>query len=235
VGVAGADHSQSFSLGLVMNVTRNIIDVCTFQLQVSLGLYAHAAGGGAALTRAGSPMIALEPRCRTNAMLSLNGLLITFCIGVAATLAWQSYGDVARLIITSSYPQLGFLAPRTAPIAYSAPDAIGLAAQAASSPDQQRLNTVSVDLDAMRQSVDRIAVTQEQTTRNVDRLTAGQERMARNVDQLTAGQERLTREITKLQAIEQQTHHKNSEPAPRPAPALARKPVPRSAQVPTAR
>jgi septal ring factor EnvC (AmiA/AmiB activator) len=153
-------------------------------------------------------------------MLSLNGLLVTFGIGVAAALAWQSYGDVARHI-TSSYPQLGWLAPRTAPIAYSAPDAIGLAAQAAPSPDQQRLNTLSVDLDAMRQSVDRIAVTQEQTTRNVD--------------QLTAGQERLTREITKLQAIEQQTHHKNSEPAPRPAPALARKSVRRSAQAPTAR
>jgi septal ring factor EnvC (AmiA/AmiB activator) len=154
-------------------------------------------------------------------MLSLNGLLITFSIGVAAALDWQSYGDVARHIITSSYPQLGWLAPRTAPIAYSAPDAIGLAAQAAPSPDQQRLNAISVDLDAMRQSVDRIAVTQEQTTRNVD--------------QLTAGQERLTREITKLQAIEQQTHHKNSEPAPRPAPALARKSVRRSAQAPTAR
>jgi septal ring factor EnvC (AmiA/AmiB activator) len=153
-------------------------------------------------------------------MLSLNGLLITFSIGVAAALAWQSYGDVARHSITSSYPQLGWLAPRTAPIAYSAPDAIGLAAQAAS-PDQQRLNAISFDLDAMRQSVDRIAVTQEQTTRNVD--------------QLTAGQERLTREITKLQAIEQQTHHKNSEPAPRPAPALARKSARRSAQAPTAR
>ena len=52
---------------------------------------------------------------------------------------------------------------------------------------------------------------------------------------MPAGQERLTREITELQAIEQQTHHKNSEPAPRPAPALARKPVPRSAQAPAAR
>ncbi len=34
-----------------MNVTRNIIDVCTFQLQASLGLHADTAGGGAAFTR----------------------------------------------------------------------------------------------------------------------------------------------------------------------------------------
>src|SRR5207245_2437913 len=35
--------------------------------------------------------------------------LITFCIGVAATLAWQSYGDAARETISSAYPQLGWL------------------------------------------------------------------------------------------------------------------------------
>ena len=72
-------------------------------------------------------------------------------------------------------------------------------------------------------------------TRNIDKLTAGQERMTRIVDQLTAGQERMTREITKLQALEQQMHHKNSEPALRPAPAAPRKPAPRSAQAPTVR
>jgi hypothetical protein len=34
---------------------------------------------------------------------------------------------------------------------------IELAAQASPSPDRQRLNAVSLDLDAMRQNVDRIA------------------------------------------------------------------------------
>ncbi len=152
-------------------------------------------------------------------MLSPNGLLIAFGIGVATTFAWQSYGDAARQIIANSYPQLAWLAPR--PSAHSAPSTIGLAAQAAPSPDQQRLNAMSLDLDAMRQNVDRIAITQEQITRSVDRLTAGQEQM--------------TREITKLQAVEQQILHKNSEPPPRPAPASARKPVPRSAQAPKVR
>src|SRR6266478_6750633 len=95
----------------------------------------------------------------------------------------------------------------------------GLAAQAAPSPDQQRLNAISLDLDAIRQSVDRIAITQEQITRNVDQLTARQERMTRNVDQLAAGQERMTREISKLQAVEQQIKSR---------PALARNSVPRS-------
>jgi hypothetical protein len=156
--------------------------------------------------------------------------LITFCSGIAATLAWQSYGDSARQIVAKSYPQLGWLAPRPAPIGQNAPNMIALAAQATPSPDQQRLNAISLDLDAMRQNVDRIAITQEHITRNVDQLTAGQQQMTRNVDQLTAGQERMTREISKLQAVEQQI-----KPPPRPAPASARKPVPRSAQAPTVR
>src|SRR5262249_538543 len=97
--------------------------------------------------------------------------LITLCVGVAASLAWQSYGDATRQIIASSYPQAGWLAPRTARIAYGDPGTIGLPAQAAPSLDQQRLNAISIDLDAMRKTVDRIAVTQEQITRNVEKIT----------------------------------------------------------------
>ena len=36
----------------------------------------------------------------------LRRFLITFCIGVAVTLAWQSFGDAAREMIASSSPQL---------------------------------------------------------------------------------------------------------------------------------
>ena len=85
-------------------------------------------------------------------MPSFKSFLITFCSGIAAILAWHSYGDAAKQIIAGSYPQLGWLAPRAAPIAYCAHDTIGLAAQAAASPDEQRLNAISLDLDAMRKT-----------------------------------------------------------------------------------
>jgi hypothetical protein len=162
-------------------------------------------------------------------MQSLKGLLITFCIAIGAALAWHFYGNAARHIIASSSQWTSWLASRTEPIADSAPGT-AMATQVASSPDQQRLNAISVDLDAMRQTVDRIAVTQEQTTRNIDKLAVGQERMTRNIDQLTASQERMTRDISKLQTAEQQNRHKNTEPALRPTPAAPRKPAPRSAQ-----
>ena len=156
-------------------------------------------------------------------------------IGATAILTWLSYGDAARRIIASSYPQLGRSAPPPAPIANSAPDMTSLVAEAAPPPVQQRLNAMSLDLEAVRRSVDRILIAQEQITRDVDQLMAGQEQITRDAAQLTAGHEQMTREITKLQAVEQQILQKNSERAPRPAPALARNAVPRSLLAPMVR
>jgi len=92
----------------------------------------------------------------------------------------------------------------------------------APAPDRQQFNAVSLDLDAMRQSIDRVAAS----------VATGQEQITRSVDQLAAGQEQMTRAITKLQAVEQFILYKSPEPPPRPAHALAYKPVPRPALVP---
>jgi hypothetical protein len=162
-----------------------------------------------------------RPRLGKRVLLAL--ALITFCVGVAATLAWQSRGDAARKAIASAVPRLGWLAPQAAPVKQDTPDIFVPAASAAPSPDQQQLTAMPLDLDAVRQSVDQIAAGQEQMTRSVERIAASQEQTARTVGQLAAGQEQLTREITKLQAIEQYILYKNSEP---PAP----KPVPRPPQ-----
>ena len=145
--------------------------------------------------------------------------LIAFCVGVAATLVWQSYGDAAREMIASSSPRLVWLAPQTAPAAPPAP--------AAPSPDQEELKAISFGLAAVKQSVDQLAANHEQTMRSVDQLAAGQEQITRTVNQLTVGQEQMTRDITKLQAAEQNILHKfTSTPPARPAAAPDRRPVP---------
>ena len=76
--------------------------------------------------------------------------LMIFFIGVAATLAWQSYGGAAREMIASWSPRLGWLAPP--------------AALADASPDQ--LASISRGLAVVRQSVDKLAadVTKLQAT-----------------------------------------------------------------------
>ncbi len=137
--------------------------------------------------------------------------LIAFGIGVAATLAWQSHGDVAREMIAHSSAQLGWLAAQAAPVAQSAPGMIAPATSTVPSPI-----AMSRDFDALRKSVDRIAASQEQ--------------MTRTVDQLTASQEQMQRQITKLQAISQYILYKNSEPPPRPTLARVPTPGPRPSQ-----
>jgi hypothetical protein len=116
---------------------------------------------------------------------------IAFFVGVTTTLAWQSYGDAAR----------GKIAP-PAPSAY-----------------QQQFNAMSLDLDAVRQGVDRIATG----------LAANQEQMRRSVDQLTAGHEWMTRDFSsKLEAVE----HNILDKIPAPRPPAPRNPVARPPQTP---
>ena len=94
----------------------------------------------------------------------LPGFVITFGIGVAATLAWQSYSEAARQLIASLSPQLGWLAPQAA-VAQTAPDTV----------------------EQITRNVDRIVTTsQGQIMRNVDQLAADQEQTAREISKLQA-------------------------------------------------
>jgi hypothetical protein len=164
-----------------------------------------------------------QPAFHKRAPLPLTRFLITFSMGVAATVAWQRYGDATKEMLASSFPQLRWLTSRTGPAARNASDTIAaLVAPAAAppSPDQEQVSAISLDLDAVRQSIDRVSRSQEEMIRNVDRLAAGQAQM--------------TGEITKLQAIGQYIISKTSESLPPAAPGLARSRSPRSSQVPTA-
>jgi hypothetical protein len=67
--------------------------------------------------------------------------LVVFFIGVAATLAWQSYGATAREVMASWSPHLSFLAPPPAPASTST----------------EQLVAMSRGLAVMRQDVDRLA------------------------------------------------------------------------------
>jgi hypothetical protein len=67
--------------------------------------------------------------------------LVIFFIGVAATLAWQSYGATAREVMASWSPHLAWLAPPPAPVS--------------TSPEQ--VVAMSRGLASMRQDVDKLA------------------------------------------------------------------------------
>jgi hypothetical protein len=124
--------------------------------------------------------------------------LMAFFIGVATTSAWQSYGGAAREMI----------------------------APTAQSPYQQQFNAISVDLNAMRQGLDRIATN----------LDANQEQMRRSVDQLAGSHESIMRDFSsKLEAVEHNILDRISVPPQRPAAAPPRNPVARPPQAPMVR
>ena len=130
------------------------------------------------------PLGRLEP-------LAFAPYLITFSIGVAVALAWQSYGNATGEVAA--------------------------------------LKAISLDRDAVRQSLDRIATSvatsQEQMTRRIER----------SIDRIAAGQEQTTREISDLQTVEQYILDRLSTLQTRLAATTASKPVLRSPQVPMMR
>jgi hypothetical protein len=159
---------------------------------------------------AGASEHQLEPAVRRKS--SSLALLIMFCVGVAVTVAWYTFGDPAREAIAGMSPQLAWMAPQQpAPVAPAADPA----SPAVPTIDQQ-LSAALPDIDAVRQ--------------NVDRIATAQDKIIKSIDQLSAGQEQLTKEIAKLHLIEQYILYKNSEPAATtarsaPAAAPARKPA----------
>src|SRR5258707_3089749 len=95
-------------------------------------------------------------------------VLVPFCIGVAATLTWQSYSDAAGPIIAKWSPQLAWLAPQ-APVPQTSPNTI------------EQITTRIVD-----RIVTNIAATQEPMVRTVEQLADGQEQLTREMIKLEA-------------------------------------------------
>jgi hypothetical protein len=97
-----------------------------------------------------------QPSLVKRASRGLARFLIIFCIGIAATLAWQSYGNAARKMIASSFPQLAWLV--------SSPSA---------SPERP--------LEALRQRVDQLAVNQRQMAGDIATLLADQQELLKKI------------------------------------------------------
>ena len=147
----------------------------------------------------------IRPSLAKRASRGLVRFVLVFCIGVAATLAWQLYGDAAGAMIANSSPQLGWLAPQTAAVVPTAPEAV--APTAAALPDLKQL---VLGLASVHQSIDQLAA------------------------QRAADQRQMAGDIAKLQADEQEILHKLSATPPRPAAAPAHKPAPVTQPSPSA-
>jgi hypothetical protein len=155
--------------------------------------------------------------------------LVAICIGVAATLVWQSYGEAAKRIIATRTLELGWspetrqmIASWVGRLGWVPPQTVASTPKVpvAPSPDLRQLQQIEAQIAAVRQAV--------------ERQLAG---VRETVEQLAAGQDQMVREITKLQAADEEILAKIPVPPPR-RPAPARKPTPiappSSSRAPTA-
>ena len=120
---------------------------------------------------------------------SLARFSIAVLIGVGATLAWQSYGDKAREMLSTQVPSLRWLSVSTTT---STPDGQGSAqntavsqsapvpqtaapAAAATTSEFTQLEPMARDLAAMRRSLEQLAVKQEQMAQNIATMQAAEQ------------------------------------------------------------
>ena len=159
------------------------------------------------------PPFSAQPSFARRASRGLIRFLIACGVGVAGTLAWQSYGDAAKQTIATFGAEHGLpmewlsygeaAKPSGSPAAASATQAAPRNASApdtASASDLQQVKTMTLGLAAS--------------------LTAVRER----IDQIAAGQEQTASDVAKLQAAEQDIRHKLSAASPRPAAPAPSKP-----------
>jgi hypothetical protein len=151
---------------------------------------------------AGSALDEIRPSLGKRASRALVRFLIVFSIGVCTTLAWQWYGDAARAMIATSWPQLASLAPETASVPEGAFEQTAVAPQATASPELEQLKE---DLAQLKQQL--------QQLKEMPAALAG---LQQSVDRLAGSQQQIAGTIAKLGA------QKPASP-PRPAPAAAPK------------
>jgi hypothetical protein len=183
------------------------------------------------------------------------------CIGGAAALAWQSYGDAARAMIANAVPQLDWLAvsPPVAsqpsageiagqqanPLPLSAPPAdvaqaasVAPVAPAEAALDRQQLETISHDLAVMRDSVAQLAAGQEQMARDIAKLQLDAQDIRRRLATLPpAGPAAARRSVPPPQPAPQSVAAppalpQSAAPSPAAPPALPQAAAQSSAAVP---
>jgi hypothetical protein len=156
-------------------------------------------------------LVAIESEMKRRGSRGFVRYLVAICIGVAATLAWQSYGDAAKQIIATRAPELGWSPDAkqmiaswtlgwTKPPAGSEKQALPVAQIAPSAP--------SIDAEKVQQLTQSLAV------------------LRQTVEQLAAGQDQMTRVIGRLESAVTELIVKIPEPPPQPPAAPARKPTP---------
>jgi hypothetical protein len=161
---------------------------------------------------------------------SLARFLVMACVGVAATLAWQSYGGTAKQMIANSAPQLSWLLlslpamnpPSGREIAVEQPSPLGVQASA---PQAASAQAGAVASTALGTAASTAPTAPSPELQQLETMAHDLAAVRQSVEQLAAGQEQMARDIANLQTAGQDIRRRISALPPAAA-TTARKPVP---------
>ena len=173
-------------------------------------------------------LVAIENHTKRRGSRGFTRYLVAVLIGVAATLAWQSYGDAGKQVIATKAPELGWspearkMITSWVPVGWTKPPAgsekqlVPVVQTAPQNVAPKAPTTVSLDPDQLQQ------------------ITGSLTTLRQTVEQPAAGQDQMTRVIGRLETAVAELIVKIPEPPPQPPAAPARKPtpVPQSSRAP---
>jgi hypothetical protein len=168
-------------------------------------------------------LVAIENEMKRQGSRGFVRYLVAICIGVAATLAWQSYGDAIKQIIAAKAPELGWSPQAKQMIAswtlgWTKPPA---------SPEKIAPETAAPKAPPVP-SLDQAQVQQ---------ITQSLATVRETLQELAGGQNSMGRDIAQLESAVAEILLKIPEPPPQPPADPARKPPPssRAPMVPSSR
>jgi hypothetical protein len=161
----------------------------------------------------GLPLLERPSRVR-RARQAFTRYLIAICIGVAATLAWQSYGDTIKQTVATRAPELGWspevqqlIATSVQQLGWSKPAGLegGAPPTAAAEPAQPASVAQAADSAASKPSA-----SPSPTLEQVQQIASDLAAMKQAVEQLSSNQNQMEQDIAKVQATDQEVLNKVS-------------------------
>jgi hypothetical protein len=179
---------------------------------------------------------AMESRTKRRFSRGFARFLVAICIGVAGTLAWQSYGEATKQIIAASAPELGW-SPEAKQMIASWVQQLGWAKlatgpenTAAQRPVPKMTQAAPVAQTAPENVTPKAPAAPSIDPEQVHRMAMDLTALRQTVEQLAASQDQMVREIARLKAADGVLAKVTPAPAPPPpiaaAPAVAGRPAP---------
>jgi len=180
-------------------------------------------------------LLAIEKQTKKRSSRGFTRYLLAICIGVAATLAWQSYDEAAKQLFATKAPELGWSSETKQMIAnwveelgWTKPPATH-ESTAARSFATETPQAAPVPQTAPAAVAPSVPVAPSIDPAEVHQIAMDLTALRQTVAQITASQDQMAREVDRLQAANQEILVKIIPEPPPPiaaAPAIAGRPAP---------